>query len=138
MDIRLLWPTDFDNGFLATLEALRPVDLTSEEAYAVFLDRGPHLLTYVAVVNTRIVGTATLRLERKFIHSGGLAGYLEDVAVHKEHQGEGIGKALVDKVISEAFSRGCYKLNLECSAELCEYYAAFGFKMHGHVMTIRV
>ena len=43
-------------------------------------------------------GNVALLLEKKFIHSGGYIGHIEDVAVHPEFQGHGIGKALIERI----------------------------------------
>ena len=42
--------------------------------------------------NQRIVGTGTLLIERKVIHSCGLVGHIEDVVVHSDYRGLSLGK----------------------------------------------
>jgi len=44
----------------------------------------------------RVVGTATLFVERKFIRGLGLAGHIEDVVVDAACRGMGVGKLLLD------------------------------------------
>lgn len=119
--------------FLDTLGALRPTDLTVEEARDLWnvemtnLGRTP-VYIYVAVQNGKVIGTATLMIERKFIRRGGLCGHIEDVAVHPSHQHHGVGSELVKRLISLAKFRGCYKVILDCSQELIPFYRQFGFK----------
>jgi len=119
--------------FLDTLTALRATDLTVEEARDLWnvemtsLGRTP-IYIYVAIQNGKVIGTATLVIERKFIRRGGLCGHIEDVAVHPDHQGQGVGKLLVERLISLAKFRGCYKVILDCSKELIPFYGRFGFK----------
>jgi glucosamine-phosphate N-acetyltransferase len=119
--------------FLDTLAALRPTDLTVEEARDLWnvemtnLGRTP-VYTYVAVENGKVIGTATLVIERKFIRRGGKCGHIEDVAVHPDHQKHGVGKMLVERLVSLAKFQGCYKVILDCSEELIPFYRRFGFK----------
>lgn len=128
MDIRPLFAPDIDEDFLTTLNTLSVVNLSVEEAKKVYQDRiSRNVRTVIAVVNGRVVGTATLLLERKFIHKGGMAGHIEDVAVHPTFQGQGIGKALIDHLVELARSRGCYKVVLDCQDQLQEFYSKCGF-----------
>lgn len=132
-EIRPLTVEYITQDFLDTLEALRPTGLTVEEARDLWnvemtnLGRTPFYI-YVAVENGKVIGTATLVIERKFIRRGGLCGHVEDVAVHPDHQKHGVGKALVERLISLAKFRGCYKVILDCSEELMPFYKQFGFK----------
>lgn len=128
-EIRQLSPFDLEAGFLETLAALRDTDLTPQEALAVYWDRSSrgNILTYVVVDAGRVIATATLVVERKFIHAGGLVGHIEDVAVHKDFQGQGVGSLLMERLVAEGTALGCYKLILDCAPELVPFYTRFGF-----------
>jgi len=127
--IRQMYATDLNRGFLDTLAALRPTGLTAERAVEVFRFRlRQKIQTYVALVNDRVVGTASLLIEPKFIHNGGLVGHVEDVAVHPDQQGLGLGKLLVDKLIDECREAGCYKIILDCEESLVAFYERRGFR----------
>src|SRR5215469_1872112 len=93
---------DLAGGFLDTLASLAPVELTPAQAGEVFRNRlrsGIH--TYIARLGARVIGTASLLLEQKFIHGGGWVGYVEDVAVHRDFQQQGVGTALVRHATAE-------------------------------------
>ena len=129
--IRPLQPADFAAGFLETLGSLAPVDLTPEEAIAIWqkrTDSGIH--SVVAEVDGRVVGTASLIVEKKFIHRGGLVGHIEDVAVHSDHWRQGIGTALVERLTELASSLHCYKVILNCLDQLVPFYARLGYRRH--------
>ncbi len=68
------------------------------------------------------------RLHKEFF------GLLEDLAVHEEHQRQGIGRQLIDEVIRLANVYDCYKL-IATSRHGREYvhaiYLEKGFKDHG-------
>lgn len=93
-----------------------------------------NIFTYVAV-QTRtdkyknIIGTASLILEPKLIHTSYVA-HIEDVAVLKSYHGLGVGRYLVETLIKLSKSMSCYKCILNCSKENVAFYAKLGFKEH--------
>lgn len=126
MIIKQLTEEYVTEDFLFTLESLRPTGLTVLEAKELFKKNNPDGI-YVALNDDKVIGTATLVLENKFIHRGGIIGHVEDVAVHKEYQGKGVGLALISKLVQVGESLGCYKLILDCKPELENFYNHFEF-----------
>src|SRR5574340_1599386 len=91
--IRRLQKKDIGNGFLHTLDSLRKAsDLSPRKAQSLFdkISSDPNEAIYVAVIDSKVVGAASIIIEQKFIHGGGKAGHIEDVVVAKEFQGRGI------------------------------------------------
>ena len=134
---RRIMPHDIDNGFLSSLDSLRPSrDMDRERALAILkvIEGNPNHIVAVALVDNRVVGTATLLIEQKFIHNGGLAGHIEDVSVSSTHQRCGIGSALLEYLLQISSDHGCYKTTLDCDAELVPFYTGIGFKRHGILM----
>ncbi len=131
--IRPLRRADLGAGFLESLDSLRSASgMDRETAMRVMdaIEANDGHTTLVAERDGRIVGTVTLLIERKFIHDGGLVGHIEDVAVRKGHQRDGIGGALVRAAIAEARRAGCYKVVLECSDDLVPFYEGLGLSRH--------
>ena len=129
--VRPLREADLGNGFLETLDALRPAsDLAPERAAEVFrrLDGNPDCVVAVAEVEGRVVGAATLLIEHKFINQAGRAGHIEDVAVAVGQQGRGIGGALIRYLLERAAAAGCYKTILDCADDVAPFYERFGFR----------
>ncbi|MBX7105326.1 MAG: GNAT family N-acetyltransferase [Gemmataceae bacterium] len=119
---------DIENGFLEALAALTTVELDARTATDLF-DRTPsNQLTFVAHKGDRIVGTTSLLIDQKYIHSGGRVGHIEDVAVVPDFQRRGIGTALVKHAVEIARARGCYKVILHCFSELSPFYQQLGFR----------
>ncbi len=119
------------SGVLECLAALAPVNLTVEEAIKVYqlqLKRGVRL--YVADDGKQVVGTASLVLEPKLIHGGRMAARIEEVAVRTSHQRQGVGTALVKRLLDDARNIGAYKVVLCCKRELVEWYRSRGFWDH--------
>jgi glucosamine-phosphate N-acetyltransferase len=135
--LRELTPADLHNGFLEALASLAAVDLLPWQAEEVFRQRlGQGVRTYVAVHRQQVVGTASLLVERKYIHRGGLVGHIEDVAVHRGHQLRGVGTALVGHATEEARRLGCYKVILDCSEHLIPFYERLGYRPHNFGLRI--
>jgi glucosamine-phosphate N-acetyltransferase len=126
-----LTSADLGPRFLETLAALGEVGLSVREAEEVYRQRrGQGVRTYVALWRGQVVGTASLLLERKFLHKGGLVGHIEDVAVHRDFRLRGTGTAVVGHATEEARKLGCYKVVLDCFEDLVPFYGRLGYRPH--------
>lgn len=135
IEVRQMFATDLQRGFLECLGAFSPLQMTEDEAIAVFQHRlRARISTFVALESGRVIGTAALYLEPKFLHDGGLVGHIEDVAVHPDLQGRGIGGMIVGHLIAICREHGCYKVILDCSESLIPYYEKLGFRVWAHSM----
>jgi glucosamine-phosphate N-acetyltransferase len=138
--IRELKASDFGKGFLETLANLSDVGgLAPAEARALLREmmsnQAYHIFVAVAG-DGQVIGAATLLVEQKFIHRGGLVGHIEDVVVRKGHQGKGVGGSVVNAAIEKARELGCYKVILDCKADLVDFYKKLGFSEHDVGMRI--
>ncbi len=132
-------PGDVDNGLLESLDALRPasgMDKALARRICERLSADENRVVAVAVSGGRVVGTASLLVERKIIHDGGLAGHIEDVAVSARFQGSHIGTALVEYLLDASKGRGCYRTTLDCQEDLIGFYARLGLEPGGVSMRI--
>lgn len=122
-----MYAADLQAGFLETLNGLADLGVTPQEALLIFQNRlrAGHR-TYVARIEQRVVGTATLLVEKKFIQRGGLVGHIEDLAVHKDHQRKGIGTALVKHLTAEAKKLGCCRIVLDCCENVVPFFERLG------------
>jgi glucosamine-phosphate N-acetyltransferase len=135
--IRQMYATDLRRGFLACMASLRPCELTDEEAIEVFRQRmRQKIYTYVALMDNRVVGTATLLIEPKFLHSGGIVGHIEDVAVHQAYMQHGVGALLVRHLLEECKKAGCYKVILDCAEKVVAFYEKLGFHRWEQAMRV--
>ncbi len=135
--IRELEEKDLFNGFLESLDSLRKAsDLSPKKAKEIFkkIKSDKNYKIYVAVLDSKVVGTTTLFIEQKFIHDGGKVGHIEDVAVIKEYQGKGIGQKVIKALLEYAKKEGCYKTILDCTDDLVSFYEKTGFKRHSNSM----
>jgi len=61
-------------------------------------------------------------------------GLLEDLYVNPDHRSDGVGRQLVEKVISKAKEAGCYKLigtSRDEREKIHAWYERIGFKNYG-------
>ena len=63
-----------------------------------------------------------------------LFALVEDVAVHPDAQGRGVGRALMDEAMRIARDAGCYKLALSSNSKRSKahaFYESLGYERHG-------
>ncbi len=131
IEIRELTENLVDERFLETLGHLASVDLDVAGARKILRARAAlGIRTYVALDGEKIVGSASLIVEPKFIHGGGRVGHVEDIVVHAGSQGLGIGKKLVAHATQEARAAGCYKTILACTPANKPFYEKCGYREH--------
>lgn len=136
MEIREYHYTDFFHGLFECLEQLSEMNPVKTHWYTEVARARKKLgiRTYVAEHYGVIVGTITVILEPKFIHAGSYVGRIEDVAVHPEHQGKGIGKLLINYALGLCSALNCYKVVLCCSEKNEGFYEKLGFRANEREM----
>ena len=103
----------------------RPDD--DKEALSKIMYRRNNYHVYVYIDDGKIVATSTIMYEYKIRYTHPKA-YIEDVAVHPNHRGKGLGKKMVEYCLSCAKKRNCYKVVLSCDDNLVGFYENVGFK----------
>ena len=138
-----------DRGFLEVLENLIPAGIDRIQAKQILQQIKSNPLHKIFVAQEeqqyqqdadrdemkkskkiKVVGTATLLVEPKFINKGMRVGYIEDVSVRKGYDGLGIGSQLVIYATNDAISvEGCGKILLYCSKNTMPFYEKLGYKL---------
>merc|ERR1712215_98983 len=145
--VRSLCLEDYDRGFLELLGQLTSVgNISREEWEARFQAMKSCKDTYYVVVIedvnlARVIGAATLVAEKKFIHSCGMVGRLEDVVVSDVYRGKQLGKLVVTVASLLATKLGCYKITLNCNDKMIKFYSSLGYKSedgNSNYMCIRI
>lgn len=132
MIIREFQEEDIHKGLLETYKEVWSIDEISEVSLHNYLATDNYMV--VAEDKGEIIGTATLHFQRKLIRNGGIAAFIEDVAVREKYRGQGIGAKLIEYLIEEAKNSGCYKINLSCFPERIAFYERLGFKQESTTM----
>lgn len=137
--IREIQKKDLWNGFLTSLDSLRKAsDIEKTKAEEVFdkIHNNPDHIIAVAETEGKIIGSATLLLETKFIHKGGKIGHIEDVVVDKNYQGKKIGEKIIKYLLEKSKKSGCYKTILDCADEVKPFYEKLGFRHYSNALRI--
>ena len=102
-----------------------------------FIDFINRTKTFV-YINERmeILGIISALYERKIIHNGGLVCHIEDLVVDEKHRDKSIGKQLILKIKEDAEKEGVYKIILNCTEELTNYYEKCGFEKKNAQMAL--
>jgi GNAT superfamily N-acetyltransferase len=94
----------------------------------------PGVRVFIFSLDGMPVGTYTLFILPLLAHNGAPEAIVEDVAVHPEAQGQGIGRRMMDHARELAREAGCYKLALSSNQKRVEahaFYERLGFERHG-------
>lgn len=145
LHVRPLKSGDYRRGFLQSLSQLTNVGEVTEtqflNRFAEMRAKGDYYVTVIEDLRSnKIIGSATLVIERKFIHSCGIRAHLEDVVVDDTYRGKQLGKLIVVTVTLLAEVLGCYKMSLECKDKLIPFYRSMGYvdeKGNSNSMTLR-
>ncbi|KAG2482745.1 hypothetical protein HYH03_018339 [Edaphochlamys debaryana] len=129
--VRKLEAGDFDKGFLQVLGHLTTVGDVSREVFEEQMRRRDASGAYHTVViedQGRVVATASMVVELKFIHGCSKVGHIEDVVVHPGMRGKRLGLMLVEALIEAARADGCYKVILDCAESNQAFYEKAGLQ----------
>ena len=85
---------------------------------------GSYYIIVIEDANTeKVVATATLVVEQKFIHNCAMRGRLEDVVVNSKYRGKHLGKLIIKIILQLSCYLRCYKLSLDCKDHLIPFSA---------------
>lgn len=128
-------------GLLGNLSSVEKISInTFIQNILEISKRGSILIGYLGIPGSsdfEIVSTGTLFLEVKLSHGGRPVGHIEDIIVHPNYRGKNLSYFIVNKLISIATVKQCYKVILQCKPELCGIYERNGFIQSGVEMVCR-
>ena len=119
------------------------IGFTVEEAVAHFalLRTYPYFQVFVAVSGETVFGTYELVILDNMAKRGRKSGIVEDVAVDPEHQGSGIGRAMMQHALDQCRLAACYKMTLSSNLKregAHRFYDSLGFTRHGYSFQIEL
>ncbi len=82
----------------------------------------------VSEIAGRIVGTATLLIQRNLSHGGKPYAHIENVVTDENFRQQGIGQKMINVLLEHARKTGCYKTILNCSKKNAYFYRKCGFE----------
>ena len=134
---RKLEKSDYDKNYLILLSQLTEVGQISPDTFANILDKiQSQIWVFEDTAVNKIVASATILLEQKIIHGGGIVAQLEDVVVDEAYRGNQLGKKLIANIVDKARESGAYKIIADCKTELLSFYSKNGFEKKGEQIAI--
>ncbi len=84
--------------------------------------------------NRKIVCSASLLFEQKFLRGGKKVGHVEDVVCDQNYRKRGLAKRVIQQLLGEAKQKkDVYKVILDCTEANSAVYAKMGFFVTGEV-----
>jgi glucosamine-phosphate N-acetyltransferase len=125
--IRELRKSDLTKDFFVLLEQLggatRKYDV--DDLWSKYLSGISR--AFVFLQGDKVIGTASILMEEKFMRGGSSVGHIEDVVVDSDCRSLGVGRVLIDRCIESAKDFGCYKVILSCQEKNLPFYIKRGF-----------
>lgn len=107
-------------GLLQVLTDSPPMAPSVYSSMFAHLKSCPETYFILAIVDKKtdqMVAHGAAVVEKKYIHGGASAAHIEDIVVSPTCQGGGVGKKLVIGLRDLSAARGCYRVELHCSAD---------------------
>ena len=136
--IRELELNDYQKGYIELLGNLTQSGYLPKPIFKrVFQAVGGNPFHFIFVMEDKeketIVASTTLLLEWKFTHGACQAGHIEDVVVNPIYQGQGLGRKMIDYILTfvRETKPECYKVILDCAEKNVGFYEKCGLKKNG-------
>ncbi len=133
MILRRLNKNDYEQ-FLVLINQFRETDFT-EKDFILTLDKiEKNSEIWIIENEDKIIASATIIFEYKFIFDISCLAHIEDVIVDINYRRKGYGKILINHLKEIAKSNNCYKLTLDCNDTNVNFYNACDFEKRGNQM----
>jgi GNAT superfamily N-acetyltransferase len=134
---RKLEESDYHKNYLQLLSQLTQVGHISPEEFSNILGKiHSQIWVFEDTAAKKIVASASIFLEQKIIHGGGIVAHLEDVVVDQSYRGNQLGQKLIANIVEKARENGAYKIIADCKTELLSFYSKNGFEKRGEQIAI--
>ena len=134
---RKLDKSDFHKNYLQLLSQLTEVGNITYEDFSNILSKiQSDIWVFEDTITNKIVASASIFLEQKIIHNGGIVAHLEDVVVDETYRGKQLGKKLICNIVEKARESCAYKIIADCKPELLSFYSKNGFEKRGEQIAI--
>lgn len=136
-NFRLVAKEDYDKGLPDLYNQLSKTPHITKNQFNNFidtLDKNHHI--YVLELNNKIVACATFLIEQKLLRGISKVLHIEDVVVDESCRGKGVGKDIIQLLISLAEIQDCYKVILDCDSDHVGFYLKCGFETKGNMMSL--
>ena len=95
-----------------------------------------HIIIVLEDIAGNLIGTGTLLIEKKLTYGGCKMGHIENVLISTNSRGKGHGEQMIKHLLNLAKTKSCYRVDLNCHAELEEFYKKNNFTKNNISMHI--
>ncbi len=128
-------PADYVS-FKELIKQFRDTEYNEQEFYQTLSEINKSS-TIIIVENSetkKMIATATIIFEHKFIFNRAIYAHIEDVCVDETVRGQGWGKRIMEHCVLKAKERDCYKITLDCADNNVGFYLKCGLEKRGNQM----
>lgn len=133
--IRLLNNDDYEK-YLELINEFRSTKFNFEEYKNTLDNINKSSEIWVIELDNELIGTGTIIYEHKFIFNISKVAHIEDICVKEKFRKNGFGKIIVDYLAKKALENDCYKVVLECSDSIVNFYEKCNFERRGLQMSM--
>lgn len=133
-EVRLAMKSDL-NGLLALFDAseVSPCAQPFERASRIWDETlaNERVCVFIAIVDGSVGATCMLIMAPNLLREGRSHGFLENVMTHPEHQGRGLGKAVVSAALEHAWTMNCHHVLMQSGRldpNVHQFYERLGFR----------
>ena len=126
----------FFNNYINLIKTFRETNITFNDFIKIINELPNNHDIFVLLDNNfEIVGTITTIIERKIINNGKYVCHVEDLIISPDHKGKSYGTQLLEFVKIYSRQNGCYKIILNCSLDISNFYLKNNFKQNNVEMS---
>jgi len=137
--IRQLSYIDYHNQYLDLLQqgfVIEPNDISINIFTDFVGSLNKNHQIFVIEKDSIIIGSITIFIEQKLIHTMGKVAHIEDLITHESYRGQRIATTLIEHAKEYAKQNDCYKIILNCDEALEVFYERNGFTKKGTQMAV--
>ena len=118
--------------YIKLINNFRPIgiDITIEKYEEIFNEIFKNSIIFVIEYNNKLIATAKLIIEQKFIHKLAKYGYIEDVIVDEDYRKQNIGKNIIKYIVDYCKTNNFFKITLSCNKSLINFYEKNNFEVY--------
>jgi len=129
--IRQLTKDDYIE-YIGLINKFRPIgiDITLEKYEEIYNEILKNSIIFIIEYNNKLIATAKLIIEQKFIHKLAKYGYIEDVIVDENYRKQNIGKNIIKYIVDYCKTNNFFKITLSCNKSLINFYEKNNFEVY--------
>ena len=118
--------------YIGLINKFRPIgiDITIEKYEEIYNEIFKNSIIFIIEYNNKLIATAKLIIEQKFIHKLAKYGYIEDVIVDENYRKKNIGKNIIKYIVDYCKNNNFFKITLSCNKHLINFYEKNNFKVY--------